>query len=138
MRNGVRLALTVITGLVLSGAAQAKDVCVEQGTERLVFKKVKALKKPGTIVPLNGVYIETGGLGGVGVMSGTAFVRSDGEVVFGVYINGTYTAGVGLGYDITINMIGAPTFDADGYYVRNGALTSDSWTPIDCKDVVLP
>jgi hypothetical protein len=137
MRNGARFAVALVVGLAAPYAAQAKDVCVEQGTERLVFKKVKALKKPGTVVPLHGIYIDNGS---IGAMSGTAFVRSAGDVVFGVTVHGNYTAPTSLGTDIHITMIGGSDFSATGYYTSlpAGGYSSNGWAPIDCKDVVLP
>src|SRR5262245_5082322 len=48
------LRLAIVLALALPAAAQAKDVCVSQTDQRLVFRKVKPLKKPGTIVPLQG------------------------------------------------------------------------------------
>jgi hypothetical protein len=134
MRNLARLALAL--ALAVPAAAQAKDVCVTQGNELLVFKKVKALKKPGTVVPLHGVFSV---LGTYGTIDGTAFVRNDGQVVFGVTVHGDYTSPPALGYDISIMMIGGADFAANGYYrTSNGGFTSDAWTPIDCKEATLP
>ena len=132
-----RIAAFALAAMIVAALpARAKDVCVEQGGQRLLFKKVKALKKPGAVVPLHGIFSADGA---IGTIVGTAWVRSDGQVVFGVTVHGDYTSPPALGYDISIMMIGGPDFNATGYYrTSTGSFTSDGWTPIDCRDVVLP
>jgi hypothetical protein len=134
MRKLARLVVAI--ALVLPAVAHAKDLCVEQGNQRLLFKKVKALKKPGAVVPLHGIYSD-GGL--IGSIEGTAWVRSDGQVVVGVTVHGDYTSPPALGYDISIMMIVGSDLGGTGYYrTSTGGFTSDAWTPIDCREVVLP
>ena len=133
-----RTTATLALGALLFAAlpAAAKDICVQQGDQRLVFKKVKSLKKRGAIVPLSGVFLQAGDAGPI---TGTAFVRSDGQVVVGVTVIG-HNFSEGIDRDILIQMVVDPaTLSGNGtYQTVGGGLTSDGWQPIDCRDVVLP
>lgn len=124
-------ALLVCAGL-LGAPAHAKDVCVQAGTAKFVFKKVKAFKKPGAVVSLQGIYI----LDGSAPATGTAIVRADGSVAFGVVVHTTPPLGA---YAFTASLEGDASFTATGTYLAtDGTIGAGmSWTPIDCKTVVL-
>jgi hypothetical protein len=128
LRSGAALALATL----LAAPALAKDVCAQAGTAQFVFKKVKALKKPGAVVPLQGIYI----LGGSLPATGTAIVRADGSVAFGVLVHTTPPLGA---YAFTASLEGDASFTATGTYeATDGSIgAAMSWTPIDCKTVTL-
>ena len=134
-----RSLAAALSALLLAAApAAAKDVCVtETGVPNvLVFKKVKKLKKPGTVIPLQGFYV----IGGEAcALSGAAVVLADGSVSFGATAHCQITPGVGN--DVHFGADGAADFDAATHVDRDGdgaVDSSDGWTPIDCKSVVLP
>lgn len=134
-----RSLAAALSALLLAAApAAAKDVCVtETGPPNvLVFKKVKKLKKPGTAIPLQGFYLIEEG---VCPLSGAATVISDGSVWFGATAHCLLTAEVGV--NVQWGGHGSTDFDASTHVDRDGDGvfdSSDGWTPIDCKTVVLP
>jgi len=125
--------------LVVPSAAQAKDVCVRAGSSsRWVFQKVKPMKKRGSTVPLQGVYIEGGE---AAPFTGTAYVRQDGQVVFGIYVNGLVPSNENIITDKSMTFVGDPTFAASGRIDHDGDGTTDgnyTWEIFDCKTLVLP
>jgi hypothetical protein len=134
----LRTAAVASLCLLLAGTAAAKDVCVMDDVDFLVFKGVKSLKKPGRVVPLYGIYVHTAS-GRSFPIAGSATVRSDGQVVFGVLVHALLSDGPQ--HDISVTMIGDATFQAVGHTDSDGdgdVNTSDSWNPIDCDGVVLP
>ena len=132
-----RMATLALGALLLAALpAEAKDICVTQSDQTLVFKKVKSLKKAGAIVPLSGVFLQAGDAGPI---TGTAFLRSDGQAVVGVTVIGhNFTEGINR--DILIQMVVDPaTFAGNGtYQTVGGGITSDSWATASCKEVVYP
>ena len=134
----MKVVLLVLLALALPSAASAKNVCVESEFGTWVFQKVKPLKKRGSTVPLQGVFIEAGE---PGPFHGTAYVRPDGQVVFGVFVHGLLDANENLVQDRSMTMLGDATFAATGEidYTGDGATDDDlTWVVIDCKTVVLP
>jgi hypothetical protein len=126
----------LIAALLLAGAASAKDVCVQDAfTNYLVFTKAKAPRKPGTTALLQGLYVYQG----VSFpLSGSALVRADGSVVFGV---AAQAVAPGADFVYTMTMVGDASFGASGYYDTNGDGSLDAsqaWTPVDCKSLTLP
>jgi hypothetical protein len=132
MKSRICSAALLVFAVLVGAPAHAKDVCVQAGTAKFVFKKVKALKKPGAVVPLQGIYI----LGGSIPATGTAIVRADGSVVFGVLVHTTPPLGA---YAFTASLEGDASFTASGTFeATDGSIGAGmSWTPIDCKTVVL-
>ena len=135
------IACLVIGWLLLSPAgASARDVCVQDDAGYWLFKKVKIPKKPGSIAPLTGVYVEAGE---VAPASGTGYVIADGRVVVGMTAHGFAPLDNKV---LTTNRavtfaVDAKTFQGVGYtdVDGDGSLdTSDGWTPVDCSEVVLP
>jgi hypothetical protein len=126
----------------LAAPAAAKDVCVtETGPPNvLVFKNVKKLKKPGTAIPLQGVYlVDTLSGTQACALSGAATVISDGSVWFGATAHCLLTPDVGK--TVQFGAHGSADFNAGTHVDRDGDGTvdnSDGWMPIDCKTVVLP
>jgi hypothetical protein len=136
MKPGI--ALLVLLALAPPSAASAKNVCVESQFGTWVFQKVKSLKKRGSTVPLQGVFIEAGE---PGPFHGTAYVRPDGQVVFGVFVHGLLDANENLVQDRSMTMLGDVTFAATGEidFDGDGATDDDlTWAVVDCKTVVLP
>jgi hypothetical protein len=136
-----KLAWLLIGGLLLAPAAAiAKDACLQDDAGVWVFKKVKAPKKPGSIAPLHGVYIEGGD---VAPFTGTAYVLQDQRLVVGVFAHG-FAPGepevIATNRAATFR-VDPKTFEGPGYTDANGngdVDTSDSWTAIDCGEVVFP
>lgn len=128
------VALTL--ALLLAGPASAKDVCLQDSfTNYLVLRKAKAPKKPGTTALLQGLYLYQG----VSFpLSGSAAVRADGSIVFGVQV---LAVAPGPDFVYAMTMVGDASFGASGYYDTdgNGQLdTSQGWTPVDCKGLAIP
>ena len=99
---------------------------------------MKSLKKPGSISALTGLFIN-GSL--VAPSTGTAIVRGDGSVRIGITVHGADTEPTGTDVDFVFTMLGDASFAASGSYryaddPSNGSLAS--WTPIDCKTIVVP
>jgi hypothetical protein len=136
------LALALSTLLLAAAPAAAKDICVtETGpTNVLIFKNVKKLKKPGTAIPLQGLYlVDAAGGTRACALSGAASVIADGSVWFGVTAHCLLTPDVGK--TVQFGGHGSADFNAGTHVDRDGDGTvdnSDAWTPIDCKTVVLP
>ena len=129
-------AAALLTVLMLAAPALAKDVCVETDIDsQVVFKKVKALKKAGTAVALNGLYVTQGDSAPV---SGTAIVRSNGTVAFGFFVHGMtpiFAANAEFVLEGSDTFIAAGQIDTDG---DNFPDTAVEMTPIDCDTVVIP
>jgi hypothetical protein len=118
--------------------AAAKDVCVSDNAHRFKFKGVKALKKPGSISPLTGFFVN-GDF--VAPATGTAIVRGDGSVRIGITVHGAEPEPTATDVDFVFTMLGDASFTASGSYryaddpdVGYAA----SWTPIDCKTIAVP
>ena len=138
MRKAARIALLLGIVLGFANAASARNVCVESQFGTWVFQKVKSLKKRGSTVPLQGVFLEAGE---PGPFHGTAYVRPNGQVVFGVFVHGLLDANENLTQDRSMTMLGDATFAATGEidFDGDGATDDDlTWVVIDCKTVVLP
>ena len=138
MRNAARIALLLGIVLGFANPASARNVCVESQFGTWVFQKVKSLKKRGSTVPLQGVFIEADE---PGPFHGTAYVRPDGQIVFGVFVHGLLDANENLIQDRSMTMLGDATFAATGEidFDGDGATDDDlTWAVIDCKTVVLP
>jgi hypothetical protein len=136
----MKLWIGLLALLVLSApsAASAKNVCVESQFGTWVFQKVKPLKKRGSTVPLQGVFVEAGE---PGPFHGTAYVRPDGQIVFGVFVHGLLDANENLVQDRSMTMLGDATFAATGEidFDGDGATDDDlTWAVVDCKTIVLP
>jgi hypothetical protein len=132
------IVLATLAVALSPAAAGARNVCVESEYGTWVFQKVKSLKKRGSTVPLQGVFLEAGE---PGPFHGTAYVRPDGQVLFGVFVHGLLDANESLVQDRSMTMLGDATFTATGEvdYDGDGATDDDlTWTVIDCKTVVLP
>ena len=138
MKATLAIALLTLAVVLAPAAASAKDVCVASEFGTWVFQKVKPLKKRGSTVPLQGVFIEAGE---PGPFHGTAYVRPDGQIVFGVFVHGLLAANENLIQDRSMTMLGDATFAATGEvdFDGDGATDDDlTWAVIDCKTVVLP
>jgi len=132
------LVLSVLSMLGAALPAAAKDVCVSDEAHRLRFKGVKSLKKPGSISPLTGFYVN-GDF--VAPSTGTAIVRGDGSVLIGITVHGADTDPTGTDVDFVFTMLGDASFTASGSYRYADAPDVGylaSWTPIDCKTIVVP
>jgi hypothetical protein len=133
------LAAALLVGMT-GVPAHAKDVCVQDGFGVLfVFKKVKALKKPGQSTPLHGV-VDLGG-GAVGVVSGSAYVRSDSVVEFGIFAHTASPTAAPVPTNFTASLEGDADYNASGAYDNDGDHKNENlltWTPVDCKSVTLP
>lgn len=126
-----------LAALLLAAPALAKDVCValDSAGSQVVFKKVKALKKPGTAIALNGLYVVEGNSAPV---SGTAVVRSNGTVGFGFFVHGMepiFAANAEFVLEGSDAIIASGQIDTDGDHTANLAV---EMTPIDCGTVVVP
>lgn len=115
--------------LPLSAPVMAKDICLQADWgSYFKFKNVKSLK-PNKITPLVGAYLE----GGQTVpVSGSAIVRADGTVRYGVHVysimySNSFTLHISAA-DAT--MAGTGGWDNDGNMTQNGAATM---TAVDCK-----
>jgi len=127
------LASTIASPLV----ANAADVCLSDGFgHKYVFKKVKALKKPGAVSPLSGIFLPL--TGGAFPVAGTALVRADLSVVVGILVHGT-SALLGntfsADWSADTTLAGTGTYDGDGEYESDGAIV---FTSLDCKTVTIP
>lgn len=137
-----RFAIALSALLLAAAPASAKDVCVtETGPPNLlVFKNVKKLKKPGTSIPLQGVYlVDTATATQACAVSGAATVIADGSVWFGATAYCLLTPDVGV--NVHWGGHGSADFSVSTHVDRDGngtVDTSDGWLPIDCKTVVLP
>src|SRR5688572_18044704 len=124
----------LLLGSLLLGAvpAAAKDFCLQDDAGVWVFRKVKAPKKPGSVAPLHGFYAEAGE---VAPVVGTAYARSDGELVVGVIAHGFAGEAVVLTTNRTATfVVDRATFQGPGQTDGDGngsANTSDGWIPID-------
>jgi hypothetical protein len=140
MKLRARFGVCILSAALAASAvpATAKDICVSDGAHRHKFKGVKSLKKPGSISALTGLFIN-GDL--VAPSSGTAIVRGDGAVLIGITVHAADTDPTGTGVEFTFQMLGDASFTASGSYryaddPEIGSLAS--WTPIDCKTIVVP
>ena len=132
-----RFAAALLGLLMLGTPALAKDVCVELDSagSQVVFKKVKALKKPGTAIALNGLYVV---MGNSAPVSGTAIVRSNGTVGFGFFVHGMapiFAANAEFVLEGSDVFIASGQIDGDGDNLPDQAV---EMTPIDCGSVVIP
>lgn len=127
---------TLISALLLAAPVSAKDACVQDSfTNFLVFHKAKPPKKPGSAALLQGLYVHQG----VSFpLSGSAIVRADGSVVFGVTVQAVAT---GADFVYSMTMVGDASFSATGYYDTDGdggIDTSQGWNAVDCKTLIVP
>jgi hypothetical protein len=126
----------LIAALLAAAPAAAKDVCVQDAfTNYLVFPRAKPPKKPGRTALLQGLYVREG----VSFpLSGSALVRADGSVVFGVTVHAVAT---GADFVYAMTMVGDASFAASGYYDTDGdggIDASQAWSPVDCGSLTLP
>jgi hypothetical protein len=126
----------LIAVLLVAGAASAKSVCVQDAfSNYLVFRKAKAPAKPGATALLQGLYVDTGASF---PFSGSAIVRANGDVVFGVTVHAVL---IGGNYVYAMTRVGDSSFDATRNYDTDGdgdVDASQSWTPVDCGSLALP
>ena len=133
---GFCLSLATLVGA--AGPASAKDVCVQDGVTSFRFKGVKSLKKPGSISPLNGFF--TNGSQHAPV-TGTAFTKSDGSVVIGVYVHGGGTTPASMDVDFVYDLVGDASLSATGVYrYTDGQVNgyAATWTAVSCKALPTP
>jgi hypothetical protein len=130
------LALLLVS---LPSAASAKDVCVQTQFGRWLFQKVKPMKKRGSTVPLQGVYSEAGE---AAPFHGTAYVRQDGQVTFGMLAHGLDPDNENVLRDVSMTFVGPATFvgatggiDYDGDGATN---EEETWEALDCDTLELP
>jgi hypothetical protein len=125
-------AVALLALLLLGGPAFAKDVCVVLNTGvRIVFKKVKSLKKPGAAITLNGFYVAAGG---AAPLSGTAIST----VAFGFFVHAMAPI---FATNAEFVLMGSEDFTASGQVDGTGDMIGDaatSMTPIDCDTVDIP
>jgi hypothetical protein len=124
--------------LAVPTAVQAKDVCVRTQNGRWVFHKVKPMKKKGSTVPLRGVYFEAGE---PAPFTGTAYVRQDGQVVFGIFAHGLAPSNENIIRDVSMTFVGDAAFAASGRIDYDGDGATDgnyTWEVVDCDTLVLP
>jgi len=123
------------------GPAVAKDLCVEDSFNgAIIWKKVKPMKKPGSIVPLTGLLVAPPEAPTfVAPVVGTAATRADGMILIGFFVLGhgtsasSQTGSASLIVDQTL--AGSGFREIDGDFVQQDAY---SWTPIDCDTVAFP
>jgi hypothetical protein len=128
-----------LAALLAAPAAHAKDVCVRTQYGDWIFHKVKSMKKKGSTVPLSGMYMEANE---PAPFTGTAYVRQDGQVVFGIFAHGLVHTNENIVRDVSMTFVGDATFagaigqlDYDG----DGAVDDEvTWELADCKTLVLP
>jgi hypothetical protein len=133
--------LALALGPGAAAPAAAKDLCVEDSFNgAIVWKKVKSMKKVGSIVPLTGVLVSPPVAPGfVAPVAGTAVTRADGMILIGFTVLGqatsptSQTGTASLIVDQTL--AGSGFRDLDGDYVQGDAIT---WTPVDCDGVDFP
>jgi hypothetical protein len=141
MAPRVRLGLLLPLISVLAAAslpAAAKDICIQDGVIFLHFKRVKPLKKPGSVAPLHGFYTNGSQTSSI---TGTALTRADGSVSIGVYVHAGGVAAASTEVDFTFNMTGDPDFNATGSYRYLDGPTfgsASSWTPVSCRTLEVP
>lgn len=84
-------------------------------------------------MPLHGIYL----LSSVVPVTGTAIVLADGSVNFGILAHTTPPLGA---YSFTASLEGDASFAATGTFeATDGSISAPmTWTPIDCKTLVLP
>lgn len=142
MRNA-RLLLPVILGLVLAvpGSAAAalrsatRDLCVTDGPNTFVFRKVQRLE-PGGAISVQGIWRSSGTR--ALPFHGGAIMASDGTVRLGLFVHSTADGGTN---DFTLSgetdtlFAGILSFDNDGDFVPNGSLTLQS---VDCATIAIP
>lgn len=133
------ISLLALWVALAPAAASAKDVCVRTQFGRWLFQKVKPMKKKGSTVPLQGVYSEAGE---AAPFHGTAYVRQDGQVTFGIFAHGLDPANENVLRDATMTFVGPATFvgaiggiDYDGDGAMDDELT---WEALDCDTLELP
>jgi hypothetical protein len=137
-RMALAFCLSLVTLLGAAAPASARDVCVEDGVTSFRFKGVKALKKPGSISPLNGFF--TNGSQHAPV-SGTAFTRLDGSVAIGVYVHAGGTTPASMDVDFVYDLVGDAALSATGVYrYLDGQVGgyAATWSPIPCKMLPTP
>jgi len=132
-----RYLTTVVAALLAISVAQAAiaaDVCVADGAQQFIFKKVKKLKA-GAVVPLTGVHLN-GAL--VVPFSGSAVMKADGVTVqAGIFVH-TGPAGTNftMGWTTTTALAGFASYDNNGDYLTDsGPLVL---TTVDCSTIVIP
>ena len=135
-----RFGIGILSAALAASAtpAAAKDICVSDGDHRHRFKGVKSLKKPGSISALTGLFINAGF---VAPSTGTAIVRGDGAVLIGITVHGSDPEPTSTGVGFAFTMLGDASFAASGSYRYADAPDIGylaSWTPIDCKTIVVP
>ncbi len=142
MRRATSFAALALVSILAAGVpAGAKDLCVQDSFNgAIIWKKVKSMKKPGSIVPLTGLLVSPPTAPTfVAPVSGTAATREDSTILVGFIVlgegtssssqTGTATAIV----DQTWN--GSGFRDVDGDFVQDEAFT---FAPIDCDSVDFP
>ena len=137
MRNA-RQWLPVILGLVFavlgSAAAAPKDLCVTDGPNTFVFRRVEQLK-PGGAISVQGIWRANTR---VLPFHGGAVMASDGTVRLGLFVHSTADGGSN---DFTLSgetdtlFAGPLSFDNDGDFKPNDTLTLES---VDCATVTIP
>jgi hypothetical protein len=130
--------LSLLSSLASALPAAAKDICIQDGVILLHFKGVKSLKKPGSVSPLHGFYTNGSQTSSI---TGTAFVRADGSVSFGVHVHAAGVSAKSTDVDFLFTMTGDKDFNATGSYryLDGPTFGSDStWTPIPCSTFAVP
>ncbi len=129
------MAVLLIISLFPLSEALAKDVCVEDSVGAYyIFKAMKALKKPGQVAPLNGIFVSIMGNNSA-PLHGTAYVRGDGSIDIGFYVHNNVS-----GTDWTVQLKGSTFETASGVYqypadVKNPYAFVGA---VDCGDLPLP
>jgi hypothetical protein len=131
---GAALALCLV-----ASTASAKDLCIEDNLgEQLHFKKVKKLK-PGSVVPVAGIFRGPSGGGPIAVApaDGVAMMDSEGTVKIGIFVHAIVAGTNNLSFEWTgdATFAGSGSYDNDGDNFADGAVT---FVGIDCDSIPPP
>jgi len=110
----------------------AKDVCVSDGSNTFIFKKVKTLR-PGNAVPLVGIYQA---LGRATTFDGSAVMRADGSIAAGIFVHtlADDTGNFTMEWITDPSLAGVAKFDHNGDHESDGTL---DLRVVDCSRIVL-
>ena len=118
------------------GPASAKNVCLSDGANTLVFESPKKLKA-GKSIALRGIYILDGVLSCP--FDGSAIMRSDKSVAVGLFVHNAINGSNNftLEWVTTATLAGNAPFDSDGDF-RTSDDGTLSLSVVDCKTVAIP
>lgn len=92
----MRTAMIAVALVAMAATAQAKNLCLNVGSDRLVLSKIKIPKKPGDATTLQGSFI-------INVATPTA------PIYFARPVSGVVTRGTSSGLSVVVNVHGNHT-----------------------------